>query len=166
MPTTIINGLTVLLERRISPQLHRLIWGVAVDREGVAGTGWVSSKTLSDLLSNWFALAWKDGYEDGGGPLPYTSEIVAGGEERKVAMGRNNPLSRCLNGGGVACLSTGKKGDHYSLVLGVENGTYLGFDCWWDEKKTPRRLVELNQYYGLVNVTWSRDELESEVERK
>lgn len=58
VPTTIINGLTTLLKRRTSPQLHLLIWGVAVDREGVAGTVWV----LHDLVkstSNWLAMAWE-----------------------------------------------------------------------------------------------------------
>ena len=160
VPTTIINGLTVLLERRLHPKLHQLIWSLAVDREGLLGTGWVCCDTLSSLLTKWFERAHQDSYETEA--LPFTSKIIEGDA---VHLRRSNALLRCLNGGGVACLTTGRESDHYSLLLGYENETFLGFDSWWDEKSTPKRLKTLPSYKGLVNITWTRDELQAEVER-
>lgn len=160
VPTTIINGLAVLLERRLHPRLNQLIWSVAVDREGLLGTGWVCCDTLSSLLTKWFERAHQDGYEDAA--LPFTSRILEG---EAVHLGKSNPLLRCLNGGGVACLSTGRKSDHYSLLLDVEDDRFLGFDCWWDEKATPKRLNDLSSYKGMVNITWSREQLQEEIER-
>lgn len=57
-------------------------------------------------------------------------------------------------------MSIGKSSDHYVLILGFENDRYLGFNCLWDGKKTLQRLENLSSYKGLVNITWSREELE------
>lgn len=163
VPTTIINGLAVLLEGHLHPKLHSLIGSLSAD--GLQGTGWVCCDTLSCLLTKWFERAHQDGYYQKGfekKALPFSSKIIEG---KAVHLGKSNPLLRCINGGGVACLTTGHKSDHYSLLLGVEDGHFLGFDCWWDDKGTPKRLENLASYRGLVNVTWSREELQKELER-
>ena len=152
VPTTLINGLTVLLERQIEPRLLQLIWALSLDREKV-GTGWVCCDVLSNLLSKWFDRAHEDGYEKAA--LPFTSKIIEG---NSVHLRKGNPILRCLNSDGVACLSTA---EHYYLILGVENDKFLLFDCWWDKSNTPKRLQELGAYKGLVNTTWSREDLEN-----
>ena len=130
VPTTVINGLNVLFERHLHPKLLHLIWSLSMDREKKVGTGWVCCDVLSNLLSKWFERAHEDGYEKA--QLPFTSKIIEG---ESVHLGKSNPILRCLNNGGVACLSTA---DHYYLILGVENDNFLLFDCWWHKSKTPK----------------------------
>ena len=153
VPTTIVNGLSVLVKRPLHPTLLKLIWSLSVDQEV---TGWVCCDTLSSLLAKWFERAHKDNYEKGS-KLRYTSRIIEG---VAVHLGPNNLLDQCLKHQGVACMSIGKKSDHYVLILGFENDRYLGFNCLWDENKTPQQLENLASYKGLVNITWSRKELE------
>ena len=153
VPTTIVNGLSVLVKRPLHPTLLKLIWSLSVDQEV---TGWVCCDTLSSLLAKWFERAHKDNYEKGS-KLRYTSRIIEG---VAVHLGPNNLLDQCLKNQGVACMSIGKKSDHYVLILGFENDRYLGFNCLWDENKTPQQLENLASYKGLVNITWSRKELE------
>ena len=153
VPTTIVNGLSVLVKRPLHPTLLKLIWSLSVDQEV---TGWVCCDTLSSLLAKWFERAHKDNYEKGS-KLRYTSRIIEG---VAVHLGPNNLLDQCLKKQGVACMSIGKKSDHYVLILGFENDRYLGFNCLWDENKTPQQLENLASYKGLVNITWSRKELE------
>ena len=153
VPTTIVNGLSVLVKRPLHPTLLKLIWSLSVDQEV---TGWVCCDTLSSLLAKWFERAHKDNYEKGS-KLRYTSRIIEG---VAVHLGPNNVLDQCLKNQGVACMSIGKKSDHYVLILGFENDRYLGFNCLWDENKTPQQLENLASYKGLVNITWSRKELE------
>ena len=153
VPTTIVNGLSVLVKRPLHPTLLKLIWSLSVDQEV---TGWVCCDTLSSLLAKWFERAHKDNYEKGS-KLRYTSRIIEG---VAVHLGPNNLLDHCLKNQGVACMSIGKESDHYVLILGFENDRYLGFNCLWDENKTPQQLENLASYKGLVNITWSRKELE------
>lgn len=80
-------------------------------------------------------------------------------------LDKRGKLLRCLSNGGVACLVTGKKSDHYSLLLGVEGENFLGFDCWWDGKKTARCVEKLVAYKGIVNIQWTREELEIELQQ-
>lgn len=153
VPTTIVNGLSVLVKRPLHPTLLKLIWSLSVDQEV---TGWVCCDTLSSLLAKWFERAHKDNYEKGS-ELSYTSRIIEG---EAVHLGPRNLLDQCLRKQGVACMSIGKSSNHYVLILGFENDRYLGFNCLWDENKTPQRLENLASYKGLVNITWSRKELE------
>jgi hypothetical protein len=153
VPTTLVNGLTVLFERRLNPKLLQLIWGLSLDREHETGTGWVCCDVLSNLLTKWFQRAYEDEYEKK--QLPFTSRIIEGDS---VHLGRSNPILRCLNSGGVVCLSTA---DHYYLIVGVdEDEGFLVFDCWWDQMKTPNRLKKLGSYKGLVNTRWTRVQLQ------
>ena len=153
VPTTIVNGLSVLVKRPLHPTLLKLIWSLSVDQEV---TGWVCCDTLSSLLAKWFERAHKDNYEKGS-ELSYTSRIIEG---EAVHLGPRNLLDQCLRKQGVACMSIGKSSNHYVLILGFENDRYLGFNCLWDENKTPQQLENLASYKGLVNITWSRKELE------
>jgi hypothetical protein len=151
VPTTLVNGLTVLFERRLNPKLLQLIWGLSLDREHMTGTGWVCCDVLSDLLTKWFQRAHEDGYEKK--QLPFTSRIIEG---HSVDL---NEILPCLNSGGVVCLSTA---DHYYLILGVdENQNFLVFDCWWSKTKTLKQLVKLGSYKGLVNTLWNRKQLQN-----
>ena len=152
VPTTLLNGLSVLLQRRLHPTLLKLIWSLSVD-SGV--TGWVCCDALSSLLTKWFERAYKDGYEPS--KLRFASRIIEGAD---VHLGPNNLMDQCLKKQGVVCMSIGKDSDHYVLILGFENGRYLGFNCLWDKKATPQNLLDLSPYKGLVNVTWSRTDLE------
>lgn len=155
VPTTIINGLSVLFGKRLHPKLHQLIWALAGDQDKHGGTGWVCCDTLSVLLSKWFQRAHQDYREKT--VLPFTSQIVEGTD---VNLKKNGPLMHCIEGGGVACVVTGKNANHYSLLMGIEDGQFLGFDCWWEGKKTAKRLESLAAYKGLVNMTWTRAEVE------
>ena len=64
-----------------------------------------------------------------------------------------------MKGGGVACLTTGKNADHYALLIGVEGDVFIGFDSWWEGKKTARRIEEFASYKGIINMKWTREEL-------
>jgi hypothetical protein len=152
VPTTLINGLSVLLKCPLNSTLLKLIWSLSLDR-GV--TGWVCCDTLSSLLTKWFERAHKDDGEPS--ERSYTSRIIEGAA---VHLGPRNLLDQCLKNHGVACISIGEKSNHYVLILGFENDRYLGFNCMWDKKSTPKRLKNLTAYKGLVNITWTRKELE------
>ena len=152
VPTTLLNGLSVLLRRPLHPTLLKLIWSLSVD-SGV--TGWVCCDALSSLLTKWFERAATDKYESPS-KLRFSSRIIEGAD---VHLGPNNLLDQCLKMQGVACVSIGPKSDHYVLILGFENGRYLGFNCLWEKDKTSRNLSVLDSYKGLVNVTWSRSDL-------
>lgn len=154
VPTTIINGLAVLLGRHIHPKLHQLIWALAGDQDRHGGTGWVCCDTLSVLLSKWFQRAHEDGREKE--PLPFSSQVIEGD---LVNLKENGALMRCMKGGGVACLTTGKNADHYALLIGIEGDVFIGFDSWWEGKKTARRIEEFASYKGIINMKWTREEL-------
>lgn len=151
VPTTVINALSVLFEKRLHPKLCQLIWALSVDREGIKGTGWVCCDALATFLSKWFERAHQDGYAKES--LPYTSRILEG---ESVHLGPGNAVLRCLNSGGVACVATE---DHYYLLLDANRDEFLGFDCWWDKHKS-RTIEEFSEYKGLVNTRWSRKDLE------
>jgi hypothetical protein len=153
VPTTLLNGLSVLLERPLHPTLLKLVWSLSVDQRT---TGWVCCDALSSLLTKWFERAHQDKYETLS-KLRYTSRIVEGAE---VHLGPNNLLDQCLRKQGIACISIGEESNHYVLILGFENEQYLGFNCLWDGKRTLQRLENLASYKGLVNITWTREELE------
>ena len=153
VPTTLLNGLSVLLERPLHPTLLKLVWSLSVDQET---TGWVCCDALSSLLTKWFERAHQDKYESIS-KLRYTSRIIEG---TAVNLGPNNLLDQCLRKQGIACLSIGQESDHYVLILGFENEKYLGFNCLWDRDKTPQQVEKLASYKGLVNITWTRKELE------
>lgn len=154
VPTTLLNGLSVLLERPLHRTLVKLVWSLSVDQQT---TGWVCCDTLSNLLTNWFERAHLDHEDETSSMLRFTSRIVEG---EAVHLGRNNLLDQCLRKKGVACLSIGQESDHYVLILGLENEQYLGFNCLWDKNKTPQQVEYFATYKGLVNITWSREELE------
>jgi len=158
VPTTIINGLSILLEGPLPPKLHQLIWALAGDQDKNGGTGWVCCDTLAALLSRWFQRAHQD--KRAPESLPFTSEII----ENAINLKPGGKLLRCLSGGGVACLTTGKNADHYTLLIGTEGDYFLGFDSWWD-KKTSKRVDAFAPYKGMVNIKWSRGELEDELQR-
>lgn len=160
VPTTIINGLTILLESQLHPKLHQLIWALAGDQDKHGGTGWVCCDTLSVLLSRWFQRAHQDNRAPG--PLPFTSHIIEG---PSVNLDKRGKLLQCLSGGGVACLVTGKNANHYSLLIGTEDDCFVGFDSWWDGKKTAKRLEKFTSYRGMVNIKWTREELEIELQQ-
>jgi hypothetical protein len=158
VPTTIINGVSILLEAPLHPKLHQLIWALAGDHKN-GGTGWVCCDTLAALLSRWFQRAHQD--ERAGESLPFTSEIIEGDS---INLKRGGKLLRCLSSGGVACLATGKNADHYALLIGTDEDYFLGFDSWWD-KKTAKRLEAFVTYKGMVNIKWNRTELETELQQ-
>lgn len=155
VPTTIINGLVVLLGEQLHPKLNQLIWALAGDQDKHGGTGWVCCDTLAVLLSKWFKRAHQDGRAKE--ELPFTSEVIEG---KSVNLDPKGALLRCIYGGGVACLVTGKNADHYSLLIDVEDGTFIGFDSFWNGKKTVKRLEAFASYNGIINIRWTRDELE------
>jgi hypothetical protein len=157
VPTTLLNALSVLLQRPLHPTLLKLIWALSVDTDV---TGWVCCDSLSSLLTKWFERAHKDDYETR--KLPFTSRIIEGSD---VHLGSRNLLDKCLQRQGVACMSIGKESEHYVLILGFENDRYLGFNCLWDKESTPQNLTDLASYKGLVNATWSRQELEDLIPR-
>lgn len=160
VPTTLINGLTILLEERLHPKLHQLIWALAGDQDKNGGTGWVCCETLSVLLNTWFERAHQD--KRASGPLPFSSQIIEG---KSVNLKKDGELLRCLSNNGVACLVSGKKSDHYSLLIGTENDCFVGFDSWWNGKKTAKRLESMAEYKGMINLIWTRDELETELKQ-
>lgn len=159
VPTTIVNGLSVLVKRPLHPTLLKLIWSLSVDQEV---TGWVCCDTLSSLLAKWFERAHKDNYEKRS-ELRYSSRIIEG---TAVHLGPKNLLDQCLKNQGVACISVGTKSDHYVLILGIENEQYLGFNCLWEGTETVERIKNLDQYKGLVNITWSKIELEKMIRKQ
>ena len=154
VPTTVVNGLIVVMETQLKPRLLQLVWNVSIDSK--AGTGCVGSQVISDVLNAWFSRARDDGYEKS--RLPFKSEIVEGG---KVHLDRNNPIGRCLNGGGVVCITT-KNGTHYSLILAEDNGKYMLFDPWWSPSRSKDDFLD---YHGLVNQVWDRDRLLDELKK-
>lgn len=118
------------------------------------GTGYVSSQLLAHVLQSWFDRALLDGYEARNPNI--TSEIIEGAA---IHLNQNNPIARCLNAGGVICLTT-ENGGHYALLLEQEGGDYLGFDPWWDKSYSSQaHLEKFKDYHGMVNVRWSRDDL-------
>lgn len=152
VPTTVINALLVLLQKRLDPALIRFIWAASLDL-GKAGTGSVGSKILAHVLESWFEHAADDKYVKSA--LNFRSEIISGDSAH---LGPNNALIRCLNNGGVACIMTG--GDHYSLLLCRSGLTYFGFDPYWNTHQVKRAgTVDYSKYHGLVNRSWSRKEL-------
>jgi len=118
VPTTIINALLVVRKRRLKPKLLHLIWSVSLDFNK-EGTGYVSSQLLAHVLQSWFDRALSDGYETRTPNV--TSEIIEG---ETVHLNQSNRIARCLNAGGVACLTT-ENGGHYSLLLAQEGNDYL-----------------------------------------
>lgn len=160
VPTTIINALLVVRKRKLKPKLLHLIWSVSLDFSK-EGTGFVSSQLLAYVLQSWFDRALADRYEARKPNLK--SEILEGND---VHLGQGNRIARCLNLGGVACLTT-YDGGHYSLLLGQEGNEYLGFDPWWQESFASKKHIECFQdYHGIVNMRWSREELLAELSRK
>lgn len=159
VPITIINALLVVRKKRLNPQLLRLIFNVSIDDQ--EGTGFVSSQALAHILQTWFERAHEDGYENG--ILGFKSEIVEG---ESVHLAQNNPVSRCLNQGGVVCLTT-MDGGHYSLLIAQENGEYLGFDPWWRASYASKKhRDEFAKYQGIINVRWNREKLSQELKKK
>jgi len=160
VPTTIINGLAVLMGRPLHSKLHQLVWALAGDQDKHGGTGWVCCDTLAVLLSKWFDRAHEDGREKG--ELPFTSEIIEG---KRVDLATNGALLRCLRDGGVACLTTGERADHYSLLMAREGDEFIGFDSFWEGKKTAKRLESFAAYKGMVNIRWTKEELGNELHK-
>lgn len=168
VPTSVVNGLLVVMGKPISAKLLQLIWSVSID-DG-EGTGYVGCSVIADILQSWFKRSHQDGKEKKS--LPYSSEIIEG---ETVGLHRNNALARCLNGGGVACITT-DKGAHYLLVLAEENSQYLMFDPTWPMDKPSRKTaakVKENllvgsgeDYNGLVNLIWSRERFQKEITGK
>lgn len=158
VPMTIINGLSLLFRRHLHPKLNQLIWALAGDQDKRGGTGWVCCDTLAVLLSKWFDRAHQDNREDG--PLPFTSEIIEG---TAVNLEKRGKLLRCLKNGGLACIVTGKYANHYCLLIATDGEDFLGFDSWWD-KNTAKRVEAFSQYKGMVNIRWTREELERELQ--
>jgi hypothetical protein len=140
------------METQLKPRLLQLVWNASIDSK--AGTGCVGSQVISDVLNAWFSRARDDGYEKN--RLPFKSEIVEGG---KVHLDQNNPIGRCLNGGGVVCFTT-KNGTHYSLILAEESGKYMMFDPCWSSFRSKDDYLD---YHGLVNQVWDRARLVKEL---
>lgn len=160
VPTTIINALLVVRKRRLKPKLLHLIWSVSLDFSK-EGTGFVSSQLLAHVLQSWFEPALADGYETR--KPNFKSEILEGED---VHLNRSNRIARCLNAGGVACLTT-EDGGHYSLLLAQEGSDYIGFDPWWLESYSSKgHLDNFQKYHGIANTRWTRDELLSELNKK
>ncbi len=160
VPTTIINGLLVVRKRQLKPKLLHLIWSVSLDFNK-EGTGYVSSQLLAHVLQCWFDRALADGYETRNPKLK--SEIIEG---ETIHLNQNNPIARCLNIGGVVCL-TRENGNHYSLLIAQEGNDYLGFDPWWCESYSSEdHAIKFGDYHGIVNIRWTRDELLKEIKRK
>jgi hypothetical protein len=152
VPTTIVNAMMFLLQRRIHPRLLSLIWHISVETKG--GSGWVSSRLLSDALNIWFTDAHLDKNEKGS--LPLKSKIIEGDAAH---LERNNGLMRALNAGGVCCL-TMHEGRHYALLLATEQDQYLLFDPWWTKAfGSSSHQEKYSAYFGLVNSTCTRDQL-------
>lgn len=156
VPTTIVNGLIFLLQRRIHPRLLQMIWSVSI--ESKHGTGWVTARTLSDILNSWFQVAAADGYEDD--VMPYESRVIEGDS---VHLARNNALVRAINAGGICCLMVGD-GTHYILLHAMDGRDFLAFAPYWKRRKGAVAQRELNdEYFGLVNTRFTRDELIDEL---
>lgn len=164
VPTTVINGLNVLLQRQIHPKLLHLIWSISLDREEKIGTGFVCCDLLPDLLQKWFELAPEDGYEPNlNESVSYGSRILKGSA---VHIGQRNPIVHCLNGGGVGILLVA---DHYYLIVGFEAEKFLLFDCLWNkDEHMPELQVQKDlaqQYWGIVNAVWTREKMETELSK-
>lgn len=153
VPTTIVNGLLVLLKRRIHPRLLHMIWAVSLDANH--GTGSVSCYTLSSILNHWFGSAHLDGWEKE--PLPFVSDVIEG---EAVHLRRNNPLTRTINAGGVCFLVT-CNGGHYILLHSVAGKQYLGFDPYMKVRKgSVEQSGIYEKYSGLANVIYLREEID------
>lgn len=156
VPTTVANGLLFLLRRRIHPRLLQMIWSVSLETRH--GTGCVACHTLSSILNNWFSSAHEDGYERE--EMPYTSGVIEGVD---VHLKRNNALTRTLNADGICFVAT-RKGGHFILLHTVASRRYIGFDPYLNIRKgalDQRRVYD--EYSGLANVVFSREELEAEL---
>lgn len=168
MPTSVVNGLLVVMGNPISAKLLQLIWSVSID-DG-EGTGYVGCSVIADVLQSWFKRSHQDGR--GRKPLPYRSEIIEG---ENVGLHTGNAFEDCLDGGGVACITT-DRGSHYLLVLAKKDGKYLMFDPTWPvEKRSKKPVAKAKEnlfadsgedYCGLVNLIWSRERFEKEITRK
>lgn len=151
VPTTICNGLLMLLEKHLHPALLKLVWNLSIsdDRQ----TNAVFCQALSNSLNAWFEHAEAD-YGAKAMPVAFESEIVRGED---VHLKQNNRVAQCLNAGGVACLST-KDESHYVLVHSAEGDSYVGFDPYWPySQKKSRAKEDWGAYHGLANVRYDRN---------
>ena len=154
VPTTVINGMIFLLQRRIHPRLLNMIWHISVESKG--GSGWVTSQLLSDLLNTWFKLAVYDRNESD--VMPFESRIIEGDAAH---LDRNNTIVRALNAGGVCCLTV-RDGRHYILLLSTDGQQFLAFDPYWKrDMASADHQTRFSEYHGLVNTVISRAELMS-----
>ncbi len=93
--------------------------------------------------------------------MPYTSGVVEG---VNVHLKRNNALTRTLNAGGICFVAT-RQGGHFILLHTVASRQYIGFDPYLKVRKgalDQRRIYD--EYFGLANIVFSREELEAELQ--
>ena len=153
VPTTVVNGMIFLLQRRIHPRLLNMIWHISVETK--TGCGWVTSQLLSDVLNSWFTRAHYDGNEKD--VLPFESRII---EDDAAHLERNNTLMRALNAGGVCCLTV-NNGRHYILVLATNGRQFLAFDPYWNRTiASTSHQDAFSIYHGLVNTEFTRAEIQ------
>lgn len=153
VPTTVVNGMIFLLQRRIHPRLLNMIWHISVETK--TGSGWVTSQVLSDVLNSWFERAHYDRNEKD--VLPFESRIIEGDAAH---LERNNTLMRALNAGGVCCLTV-NDGRHYILVLATNGRQFLAFDPYWNRTiASTSHQDAFSNYHGLVNTVLTRAELQ------
>jgi|GEM_PF-2176561 len=157
VPTTIVNAMLFLLQRRLHPRLLSMLWHISVETK--SGSGWVTCQLLSDTLNSWFLRAHLDGNEKG--VLPFKSKIIEGDAAH---LERNNSLARSINIGGVCCLTV-NDGKHYVLLHATNGRQFLAFDPYWCRKLSSTASQQrYKEYFGLVNASYTRDELASELE--
>ena len=133
VPTTVVNGLIVVMETQLKPRLLQLVWNASIDSK--AGTGCVGSQVISDVLNAWFSRARDDGYEKN--RLPFKSEIVE--ESGKYMM--FDP-----------CWSSFRSKDDYLDYHGLVNQV-------WDRARLVKELKETeNKWIHLISKVARQDE--------
>ena len=157
VPVTLINALLFLSRQRLHPKLVRLIWTIGIDQSNYK-TGWVASYLLADLLKSWSEYASKDDQKNK--PMRIKSQVIT---DESVNLEKDGLLMKCLDSGGVACITIGN-GDHYAALLGYENGDFIGFDSLWKKNfASPMFMKNYSDYCGLVNSKWKRNKLLTEL---
>lgn len=150
-PTTVINALLLIYQRRLPTALVRMIWSLGADFD--SGTGSVGTHMLAAALDVWFRKARADEHEEHDYAL--SSYIYKRDNFREI--------TKTLKKQGVCCISI-SEGTHYVVLVALEEGKYLLFDPGWNKKfQSPAHTEEFKKYCGLANRSFTKQELIAEL---
>lgn len=120
-PTTILNGLSYLLERKeIPPEVVRNVYLYSMDNFGATGHG-VGGTTHAALryITDWIERFGKTGR------IPVSARYVS---EKEVHLEPDGPLAATVRAGGAAVVRIDLDGWHYVLITGLDEKSVYLFD--------------------------------------